>query len=602
MGKTVAITGVNSYFAGTLLPRLDRDPEIDRIIGIDVAPWKGTAKKVTFCREDIRSPKIAGLLKGVDAVYHLAFIVGEIADKEKTRDININGSKNLFSACLQNGVKKVIYTSSMTIYGSHPFQPLGLTEESPLIENQDSYYNSNKIAVESFVKDFFKPYPGITLTIFRAGLLCGPHINNMFSRLWSLKVSSLPAGRQSYNQFIHEEDLGEALHLALKKDIPGVYNVTADDAIPTAWCFRAAGVRIVPLPTPLLKVVSRAGFALGLFPAGQGWVTLGEYTIFGLNQKFKDATGWRPKYSSEQTFRSFLAARAERAEKNTAKQSLLTWFYRTPAASKRGLQGIEGLIALVSKVPGLRMAWPWLSPRKNSITYLPTSRKIEPIAPMTIKVGKDVGSTSNEILPENILHELIDRAQHHLIMDECICRTAFKCEHFTKDVGCIFMGETAMSFPPGLGRIATKEEAHRHVDRAVSLGLLPLAGKVNVDNTGFLVPYRKKLLSVCFCCHCCCMMGYFRHASPDHLRRIFPPVEGMSVTVTEKCKGCGTCVETCVFDAITLKDGRAVHSEKCRACGRCVNACPNGAVRITISNPNYKEDVLRRIGSFVDLS
>jgi len=33
-----------------------------------------------------------------------------------------------------------------------------------------------------------------------------------------------------------------------------------------------------------------------------------------------------------------------------------------------------------------------------------------------------------------------------------------------------------------------------------------------------------------------------------------------------------------------------------------VNACPNGAVRITISNPNYKEDVLRRIGSFVDLS
>ena len=46
------------------------------------------------------------LLKGVDALYHLAFIVGEIQDKDETRDININGSRNVFSACARSGSER----------------------------------------------------------------------------------------------------------------------------------------------------------------------------------------------------------------------------------------------------------------------------------------------------------------------------------------------------------------------------------------------------------------------------------------------------------------------------------------------------------------
>ena len=82
MGKTVAITGVNSYFASTVLPRLQADSQIETIIGIDVSPWRGGFDKVTFYREDIRSDKIADLLTGVDVLYHFAFIVDEIQDKE----------------------------------------------------------------------------------------------------------------------------------------------------------------------------------------------------------------------------------------------------------------------------------------------------------------------------------------------------------------------------------------------------------------------------------------------------------------------------------------------------------------------------------------
>jgi UDP-glucose 4-epimerase len=242
MGKKVAITGATSYCALSLLPKLQADPDVEEIIGIGRRPWVGGFDKVTYYREDIGSKKLFDILKGVDTVYHLAFIVAEIYDKVKTLDISINGSKNVFQACAENKVRKVIYTSSMTAYGSgfHRDNLLEFTEDAELKRNADNYYNPSKLDVENFVTDFFQDYPDVTLTVLRTGLLVGPNIDNMFSDLRSMKITALPAGRTTHNQMISENDLGDALYLAFVKDLPGVYNVAADDADSTKWCFKAA--------------------------------------------------------------------------------------------------------------------------------------------------------------------------------------------------------------------------------------------------------------------------------------------------------------------------------------------------------------------------
>ena len=308
MGKTIAITGINSYFAATLLPKLEADPRVDTVIGIDNAPWKGGSAKVKFFREDIRSPKLADILRGADTVFHMAFIVGEIRDKKATSDININGTKNVFDACVAAGVKKIVYTSSATVYGANIHNPLGITEERSPLKHKDSYYNVSKVEVEKLVADYTIKYPGIIFTTIRAALLFGPGIDNMFSKLFSMKLSALPPG-VSYNQYIHEDDLGEALHLAFTKDLSGIYNVGADDAISTISAFKRAGVIIVPIPAFLLKWLATIGFFLQIFPAGGGWVTLGRYTIFMNCDKFKAATGWRPQWTSEATFTNFIERR-----------------------------------------------------------------------------------------------------------------------------------------------------------------------------------------------------------------------------------------------------------------------------------------------------
>ena len=586
MSKTIAITGINSYFASTVLPRLQEDPEIEKIIGLDVTPWKGGFDKVTFYKEDIRSRKLVDIFKDVDAVYHLAFVVGEIQDKEKTYDININGSKNVFTACARNKVGKVIYTSSMTAYGSHKDNPPVFTEESPLARNDDSYYNMSKVEVENFVSDFFKDYPEITLTILRAGLLCGPNINNMFSKLWSMKIGALHMGRNPNNQFIHEEDLGEALYLAYKKDIPGIFNVTADDAVPTKWCFKEAGVIVIPLPVSLLKVVADLAFKLRLFPAGGGWASVGEYSIFGSSEKFKKATGWQPKYTSEGTFLDYLQSR-KRDRKDDPFRAFLSWGFKQGTLLVGFFKGLDLLFKL-GKVLGLRNVFSWTSPEKNSMTYLP--------------VNESLKQTADTVLPPQIVYDLINEASIHYKLDHCGCRLAHKCEHFPYEVGCLFMGESALKLPAGIGRIITREQAIKHAQRAVGLGLVPMTGKVRVDNSLFWVKDEKKLLTVCFCCDCCCMMGYLKHTPGEHLDKVMTPIEGISLEVTDECIGCGTCVEHCIFEAITVENGRAVHSGQCRGCGRCERYCPNNAVRIRIDNPNFKEDVIRRIKGYVEFS
>jgi len=538
---------------------------------------------VEFHRVDTRDAAIITILKDVDVLFHLAFVVGEIQDKKKTRDININGSKNVFQACVANGIRKIVYTSSMTVYGAHKNNPLGVTEASPLARNDDSYYNTSKVEVENFVAEFFKKYPDITLTILRAGLLAGPKIDNMFSRLWSMKVTALPWGNIVHNQFIHELDLGEALYLVYKNDVPGIYNVTADDAVATRWCFQQAGAVVIPLPAPVLKLIADIAFKLRLFPAGGGWGSMSRYTIFGLHNKFKAATGWQPRFTSAEAFQDYLKSRQRDAKDNLI-QATLSWIFKSGPRTRPTMAVLH--VFKLGKIPGLRRLIPWMNPGKNCISYLP--------------VNKSLGEVSNQALPVQALHDFIDKAANHVIMDKCGCRLAHNCRNYPHDIGCLFMGKSALRIPHGVSRKVTRQQAHAHVERAIDAGLVPMVGKVRVDNFIFLTPDKSQLLSVCFCCPCCCMMTAFKHIPGDYLDGLMPPVEGVRVEVTDTCVGCGACLDACGFGAIKIFNGRAVHDNHCRGCGRCVTFCPHEAIKITIDNPHVVEDIKKRIESYVE--
>jgi UDP-glucose 4-epimerase len=305
---TIAITGINSYFAKTVLPKLQADAEIERIIGIDIAPFSGSSEKVIFHQGDVRGTQMKDWLSGADMLMHLAFIVQEIHDKKKTHDINVEGTKNVLQAAVKNGIRKIVYTSSIAAYGAHPDNPIGITEDFRIKANEDSYYSSDKVAVETYLREFTKTNPDISLTVFRPPVILGPRISNFAVDLFRKKAAFFIKGINPEVQYLHEDDLGEALYLAVKKDVPGIYNIAADDHMPARRTYEIAGVKLKEMSAGMLKFLANVSFALRLEKFSQGWVSLMEYPVVVNSEKFKKATGWQPKYNSEEAFRLFVEA------------------------------------------------------------------------------------------------------------------------------------------------------------------------------------------------------------------------------------------------------------------------------------------------------
>src|SRR5437868_5998500 len=82
------------------------------------------------------------LFDGADVAVHLAFAI--FGDREETRRINLEGSRNVFEAANEAGVKRLVYASSVAAYGFHPENPQPLTEETPAIGSSRFYYSAQK--------------------------------------------------------------------------------------------------------------------------------------------------------------------------------------------------------------------------------------------------------------------------------------------------------------------------------------------------------------------------------------------------------------------------------------------------------------------------
>ncbi len=81
MGRVVLVTGVSRYLGGRFAKLLSADPEIERVIGVDVIPPGHDIGATGFVRADIRNPVIGRIIEhaGVDTVVHMSVIATPMA-------------------------------------------------------------------------------------------------------------------------------------------------------------------------------------------------------------------------------------------------------------------------------------------------------------------------------------------------------------------------------------------------------------------------------------------------------------------------------------------------------------------------------------------
>src|SRR5438067_862762 len=150
MGLTVAITGPTGDIGRSFLRQLDKDPEVDRIIGMARRPFNPAdlgLEKTEYRQGDILDESsLAGLVEGTDVLVHLAFII--LGGREETQRINLEGTHNVFQAATSAGLKRFIYTSSVAAYGFHEVNPQPLTEEVAPKGTDEFYYSAQNAELE----------------------------------------------------------------------------------------------------------------------------------------------------------------------------------------------------------------------------------------------------------------------------------------------------------------------------------------------------------------------------------------------------------------------------------------------------------------------
>lgn len=172
-------------------------------------------------------------MQGVDGVIHLAAMwLLHCKDFPRTAfHVNIEGTFNVLEACVKNNVKRLVYSSSASVYGDAAEVPM--TESHPF--NNRNFYGASKIAGEAMCRAFHDRY-GLSYVGLRYMNVYGPHQDQTaaYTGVIPIMLNKIDAneppvingdGTQAYD-FIDVEDVARCNVLALQAEVTDeFYNV-----------------------------------------------------------------------------------------------------------------------------------------------------------------------------------------------------------------------------------------------------------------------------------------------------------------------------------------------------------------------------------------
>lgn len=315
----IAVTGANGFLGTHAVQRLvERGHTVRGFLWKGTSPGEAAPWLAEVVEGDVREPADAArAVNGCDAVVHLAAFVADTGPEARFYDVNVKGTRVLLDAAEHAGVKRFVFTSSLTVHGFGDF--LDASEDLPYDFNGANAYARSKIACErlllhahakgrleaAIVRPAFFPYgehdrlslPGLL------GLLKG-------------RVVPLPGGRDPWLGTVHGANLGEGLALAAEHPAAAgqAFVIGDEGGLRFTALYRAlaeaAGLpppRFVPLPLPLARGVAglvEGAWALlplpGLAPLSRYRLNVATHSTHFSIDKAKAVLGYRPLLSRDQ--------------------------------------------------------------------------------------------------------------------------------------------------------------------------------------------------------------------------------------------------------------------------------------------------------------
>lgn len=183
------------------------------------------------------------------------------------------------------------------------------------------------------------------------------------------------------------------------------------------------------------------------------------------------------------------------------------------------------------------------------------------------------------VVPYPVARDVVLGSPATIALADCACRAVADArgEH-DGSCGplqqCLYVGDPIASFvveKQPSAKLVSAEEALAVVDAAAARG--------DIHTLWFKDAAAGRMYAICNCCSCCCIglkadrEGFSPMAASGYVARVD----------SGRCTGCGNCVGTCSFAALSLTgpDGTlAIDAKRCMGCGACIAACPERAIEL----------------------
>jgi 2-alkyl-3-oxoalkanoate reductase len=241
---TVCVTGATGFLGGALVRRLLAQGVPVRALArpsprADALQALGTE----VLRGDLAdSAAISRAVRGTEVVYHLAAMVGGPGALADFLDVNRGGTERVFNAALEGGVRAIVYSSSIAVYGlARARQPID--ENTPYNDRPELHgsYVQSKIQADGFAVAFAQknPQPAkLSVTILRPGVIYGSGKQLPFGLLGfsAGKMNVVFGNRNNRIPLNYIENVVDAMLLAAKPTAENLreYIVIDDDDLTIA--------------------------------------------------------------------------------------------------------------------------------------------------------------------------------------------------------------------------------------------------------------------------------------------------------------------------------------------------------------------------------
>jgi UDP-glucose 4-epimerase len=299
----VLITGIAGGLAQRVAQKLLGQGHT--VVGIDYRHVRTPLEKLTVHRAHYNKTIIEDIFRreNFDVVFHLGRVFSLKEAAGKRFDLNVVGSQKIMNLVVQHKVPSLIVLSTFHIYGAHPSNHIPIAEDEPLRAGLQFPQIADAIQMDNMATTWVYRHPEVKTCVLRPTNIIGPTLHNTLTQFLRLKHVPYLLGFNPMMQFLHEDDMADAILLAWQSQITGVFNVTSDETIPWRTAISLSRAKTFPIVAPVADLFLRA---TGNFPGYL--IDFFRYPCVITDRLFRSKVNFFPRHGLEETLWSAVSA------------------------------------------------------------------------------------------------------------------------------------------------------------------------------------------------------------------------------------------------------------------------------------------------------